>query len=360
MTCSPARLAANQRNSLLSTGPRTQAGKARSRCNALKHGLTGAGVVLPDEDAAEIDRRFEEFQDELNPAGGVGRHLARRAAMLSVRLDRCVRHEAAATASKMRRAGADFERERLAEVDAAMSWIASEPATQVRKLRSMPEGVDRMIAAFLDLRHELDEVGAARWDWTYGMRLVDLTGSRYGDMPVSRLRALSDAVGGDFQHLLAGDGDDLGPIQRRTWARDRLVERIDAEVAALRTHRETLDPEAVEEERAGAEARALFDPSKEAILARKYEAAAERGFFRTLRELREVEAASRAEDPDATPGLPEEGMGSSFPADEEPEPDEARQPAPPRNDLFQTRPHTPAGHPAERPRSLDGPGGGSA
>jgi len=36
---SPAQIAANRRNALHSTGPRTVTGKARSRDNALKHGL---------------------------------------------------------------------------------------------------------------------------------------------------------------------------------------------------------------------------------------------------------------------------------------------------------------------------------
>ena len=40
--------------------------------------------------------------------------------------------------------------------------------------------------------------------------------------------------------------------------------------------------------------RALFDPSKEASLARKYEAAAERGFFRCLKELRQREKEAKA------------------------------------------------------------------
>ena len=38
--------------------------------------------------------------------------------------------------------------------------------------------------------------------------------------------------------------------------------------------------------------RAMFDPSKEASLARKYEAAAERGFFRALKEFRQAQRAS--------------------------------------------------------------------
>ena len=40
----------------------------------------------------------------------------------------------------------------------------------------------------------------------------------------------------------------------------------------------------------------MFDPSKEATLARKYEAAAERGFFRRPKELRQHERALKAAD----------------------------------------------------------------
>src|SRR5579875_1846690 len=50
---SEARLAANRRNALFSTGPTSEAGKAISCLNALKTGLTGQTVMLPTEDAAE-------------------------------------------------------------------------------------------------------------------------------------------------------------------------------------------------------------------------------------------------------------------------------------------------------------------
>jgi len=47
--------------------------------------------------------------------------------------------------------------------------------------------------------------------------------------------------------------------------------------------------------------RALFDESRESILARKYEASTERSLFRTLREFREVEAAAPKEEAAADP-----------------------------------------------------------
>src|SRR3990172_1601128 len=41
---------ANRRNALRSTGPKTEAGKRRSRRNAVRHGLTAETVVVALED----------------------------------------------------------------------------------------------------------------------------------------------------------------------------------------------------------------------------------------------------------------------------------------------------------------------
>jgi hypothetical protein len=61
-------IAANRMNAQKSTGPRTEAGKAVARYNALTHGLTAARVVIYGESSQE----FEAFQAgifrELKPA----------------------------------------------------------------------------------------------------------------------------------------------------------------------------------------------------------------------------------------------------------------------------------------------------
>jgi hypothetical protein len=167
MPASEARILANRKNAARSTGPKTEEGKAKSRANALKHGLTGSGVVMPEGDAVEVERRAVAFASELNASGEVGKALARRAALNSVRMERAADQQAVALTQKLREVEADF--------------VA-------------PEGVD------------------------------------------------------------------------------------EAEAAKLRS-------EAVRF--------AMFDPSKEATLARRYESAAERAFFRCLKELRQRERDAR-------------------------------------------------------------------
>ena len=66
---SPARLAANRANSTLSTGPRTEEGKARSSGNALKTALTGRTVLLPSDDAAAYEHYLDSFSRDFQPVG---------------------------------------------------------------------------------------------------------------------------------------------------------------------------------------------------------------------------------------------------------------------------------------------------
>ena len=86
---------ANRQNCRLSTGPRTEAGKAASSANALSHGLTAAStVVLPEEDADAFERLREGVIADLDPAGVLQEALAQRVAVLLWRLDRAARLEA--------------------------------------------------------------------------------------------------------------------------------------------------------------------------------------------------------------------------------------------------------------------------
>jgi hypothetical protein len=84
---------ANQRNSTHSTGPRTEKGKAAIRFNALKHGLTAAQVLLPDEDEGEFGRHMDAIDQQLQPQGALEQSLSESIAMKLWRLRRVCRLE---------------------------------------------------------------------------------------------------------------------------------------------------------------------------------------------------------------------------------------------------------------------------
>ena len=290
MPCSPAQLAANRKNARLSTGPRTTIGKSVSRRNSLISGQTGEGIVLPHEDAEEVARRFGTFEAEMMPRSERARQLVSRVALMTVRLDRSAEHEAKAISYRMRNAVAEFDNARLSEVEHLLAWIASAPETNARRLRGMPEGVDRLIEAIEGLRADLARSGGYRWGFDHCDRFLNLTGRRYTDLPVHRPRTLTDAIAGNFQGLDPAEAAGLEIQDRRLWAIGQMVDLLDAEIAGLKAHRAGMDLEGLEFDRAEAAARAMFDPSKDAILARKYEAANERAMYRALREFRETQA----------------------------------------------------------------------
>ena len=67
-----AQIDANRRNAEKSTGPKTPHGKARSRRNALWHGVTAETLVLPDETAEMFDEllsRCAKIQAKANASG---------------------------------------------------------------------------------------------------------------------------------------------------------------------------------------------------------------------------------------------------------------------------------------------------
>lgn len=86
---------ANRRNAQFSTGPRTTDGRATSRMNALKHGLTAGQIVLCDESPEDCEAFIGEIIATLKPEDPVEIQLAERIAVCAWRLRRSYRIEAA-------------------------------------------------------------------------------------------------------------------------------------------------------------------------------------------------------------------------------------------------------------------------
>ena len=285
-----ARIRANQRNARRSTGPKTAEGKIRARANAVKHGLTGEGLALLVEDEEEVEIRFGAIQGELAPQTVLGNYFAHQMALNTVRTQRAARQETAALDRRVRRARLDFDAARAARVRRLVVKLGADPGAAYPRLRAMPEGVDRLVGELRKLRQGLTNEPIA-WSTTHEARLAALQGRRVGGSPGSRAAVLARVLVGDGAAIDPREVQHLPtPAERQAWAARELTGWIDAEIERLLDHRKTLDHCAIELARIEAEDVALFDPGKDAALARKYEAAATRDLRHALRDYQVAEA----------------------------------------------------------------------
>ncbi len=324
MPTSEARLIANRQNATRSTGPKTVEGKQRSRRNGLKHGMAGSGVVIPESDAVEVDRRKIALQQELAPKSALGSILVEQMATLSVRMERGAKQEFAAVSSRVRHAADAFDEARIDQAEQLFATLAQSPRTVLRQLMRTPEGVDCLLEAWDDLRTALTRPLCPKWvdvNLEQATRLLGFSGNALAG---TRIDALAKASWGNLTALAEDERTGLDLEARKGWARERLIAWVDEQIAELEEHRETLDHASIEQDRAEAGDRALFDPSREASLARRYESEARRGFFRALSEFRKVEA-------EAANRAPEETCEPLASSREKPEPREPKPtPAPSR------------------------------
>ena len=79
---------ANQANAKRSTGPKTEAGKARSRMNSRKHGLTAEVIVVGDENGDDFSEFREALLEQYDPQTPMECELVERLAGILWRLRR--------------------------------------------------------------------------------------------------------------------------------------------------------------------------------------------------------------------------------------------------------------------------------
>src|SRR3954470_22195529 len=102
--------AINRETARRSTGPKTAEGKARSRNNALKHGLCAAvPTALPNEDPAAVQARADEWNDYYRPQSPAARHLVDQCVRATLLSDRVDTYHAAALARQVRSAVARWD-----------------------------------------------------------------------------------------------------------------------------------------------------------------------------------------------------------------------------------------------------------
>lgn len=166
------RRAANRKNSLKSTGPKTANGKAVSSRNALKHGVfTAAPILTGIENREDWEKHLDGVLESLAPVGYLLELLAMRLAVLSWRQWRVVRYEAQVSTAALARVEADLD-----ECDENGSRKPLEPATAREKARNASLVIETLEAiSKLPVEKNLDRVSAAATLWALCEELPDGT-----------------------------------------------------------------------------------------------------------------------------------------------------------------------------------------
>jgi hypothetical protein len=219
MIVSPARLEANRRNALRSTGPKTPEGKEKSRANALKHGLCSSKLV--SEDLALLQQRSLEMFCALKPQSLYQNWLVDTMSVISLRIDRSARIERRVFDRKALHAELCWEDDRKLQAIRLGAMITENPADVVEQLRRTPQGCEWLMTHWAMLAYTAESVGPWTPDQT---RLAfDLLGTprefRLGQQPGASI---------DFE------GKRLDPTETQVIIARR-------EIADLKARREVVD-----------------------------------------------------------------------------------------------------------------------
>ena len=165
---------ANRRNAARSTGPTSEAGKARSRANAIKHGMAGASAMVEAGLSAEFEERRAKWAAEYSPAGEAGNWAMDRAVAASLRIERCERALDELTHNSRERARLAWDQDRAVEAATIFGRLARDPVLVPRQLETTLAGVKLLLESWLGLVEALDAPGG--WSDVQGSTALDLLG----------------------------------------------------------------------------------------------------------------------------------------------------------------------------------------
>ncbi len=151
------RKAINRQNAQKSTGPRTEAGKKRSRRNAYKHGFRCEILALSGEDGAAVERLADEWYDFYKPQSPAERELLEMAVTASVQRKRIVRAKTAVVAQQVRVAEFNFDQHFRDQIQAVVGQLEDDPGNVVHRYRASAAGCRWLIGRWERLSQMLEK-----------------------------------------------------------------------------------------------------------------------------------------------------------------------------------------------------------
>jgi hypothetical protein len=264
---SQARLEANRRNAQKCTGPRTPEGKAISRQNALKHGLSGAGVVLHPEDRERLKVRLEDWTRDLDPQDSIETWLVGRAALASIRLDRCATHEQAKLDDRLETASDAWHDGELRAAAEYAERLETQPRSTLEVLMKRAAGCEWLVNAWVDLGEALRAHGHLnRQELSRMLRLLGELHPPQAGTPLAAIWAAAQSL------LPDRDAAQIAATNLQA-ARATLNNFMKAEFERLRERTRQLASEGDGDELNRAHDAVLFDASDDAQKMARYEKA---------------------------------------------------------------------------------------
>src|SRR5262249_42558709 len=150
---------ANQRSAARSTGPRTPEGLEASKKNSTRHGLTGKGIVLPEEMAEEVNARYNEFRSQWRPFDSYDDWLCEVASIESVKADCGQRHLIALKTDQARRAQTRWQADRMTEAERIAEKLIKSPGRVVLELKGFLQGAQWLILRWEGLVNVVEATG---------------------------------------------------------------------------------------------------------------------------------------------------------------------------------------------------------
>ena len=171
---------ANQRNAAKSTGPKTDEGKAKSRLNAVTHGLTATRITTqPHQEVFE--QRLVAWTTALAPEDEFQEFHLEQAVAASIRIQRCQTAETHRRGILVKRASEDgpqWELDRNHEVRRLSQSLKRNPELIASELRSTPLGRSWLIGQWTFLLFAVPLEGPSHWTEAQSNEALDLLGIR--------------------------------------------------------------------------------------------------------------------------------------------------------------------------------------
>ncbi|WP_152053870.1 hypothetical protein [Tautonia marina] len=285
MATSLSQTIANRLNALLSTGPKSREGKARSSRNAQTHGLSKLGSRPPAEMAEAISERTDQWRGDYRPEGPAQQWLFEQLVAESVRLDTCVARICAARAEQADRAVESWDDDRAAAIATLAARLLHHPDRIQPQLLQTRHGVLWLLDRWAEITEAITQ--ADGWTRDTWHRALDLLG-----VPPS-----------------ARDGSGPWDLHPEDSSAAPGLDLIHQATAALRSRLETYLN--ARDDRAQADAAlglATDDPPALRLLER-YAVDARRQFSRHLNELRRLQSLAPHDAPTASRSTPSHPPG---------------------------------------------------